>query len=136
CAMAGMPGSACGAGQCMVDCQANLTDCGGQCTNLQNDVLNCGACGKVGPIGQACFGGACVPTCQMPLVDCGGACVDPRFDPNHCGGCNKKCALANAMPACAGGKCAIASCNPGFGDCAQIALAGCEANLATDPLNS
>lgn len=67
-------------------------------------------------------GGAC-PAGQ---TRCGSACVDPRTDPSHCGGCGRSCVVTNATPACAAGGCVVGSCEPGFLDCDDSPINGCE----------
>jgi hypothetical protein len=49
-----------------------------------------------------------------------------QTDVNHCGGCNQVCQLDHATASCAGGQCAIASCDAGFFDCDGDATNGCE----------
>ena len=66
---------------------------------------------------------------------CSGQCVETASDPKNCGGCGLACAAANAQLSCDRGQCGIASCNMGFADCDKSYADGCEAHLATDPLN-
>jgi hypothetical protein len=47
-------------------------------------------------------------------------------------GSESSCHLANAVPVCVGGSCAISACNSGYGDCDGAASDGCESNLMTD----
>ncbi|MBS2018658.1 MAG: hypothetical protein JST00_37675 [Deltaproteobacteria bacterium] len=78
--------------------------------DLQNDVGNCGACGKVcGNHANAygmCKGGACAIGCNTGYGDCDGkietGCESPlATDPNHCGACGHACGGAR----CVGGQC-------------------------------
>uniref|UniRef100_A0A383VJN3 Tryptophan synthase alpha chain n=1 Tax=Tetradesmus obliquus TaxID=3088 RepID=A0A383VJN3_TETOB len=55
-----------------------------------------------------------------------------KTSPGNCNKCGKVCALANADSSCVAGKCAIASCNPGFYSCDNNQNNGCE----TDVMNS
>jgi hypothetical protein len=67
------------------------------------------------------------PLCPAGFDRCaGGACLDTRTSTDHCGACNNVCALANAVPACEGGRCVPAACNPGFADCDGDPTNGCE----------
>ncbi len=43
------------------------------------------------------------------------------------------CELPNAVPTCEGGRCAVATCELGFGDCNGEASDGCETDLRADP---
>jgi hypothetical protein len=45
-------------------------------------------------------------------------------------GSEASCSLPNATATCAGGACAVAACNAGFGDCDLSPADGCEAGLA------
>lgn len=64
--------------------------CGAQCTNLNTDLANCGACGKPCENGK-CDHVGCFP-CPANVPDlCGNECVDLRRDSFHCGACEKNC---------------------------------------------
>ena len=62
---------------------------------------------------------------------CNGTCVDVA-DPRY--GCGsptcQPCVLSHATATCAAGACAIAACDPGFGDCDALPATGCEADLS------
>jgi hypothetical protein len=81
-------------------------------------------------------GGASValPTCPGSNASCRGALCDTDLATNndHCGGCGVRCETLNGGAACKAGKCVVA-CAPGFGDCDQNRLNGCETNLGSDP---
>ncbi len=66
---------------------------------------------------QKSCGSQCV-TLDNPNFGCAGASCDP-------------CVIANATTQCAQGKCALAKCNTGFGDCNKDLTNGCETNLLT-----
>lgn len=74
------------------------TCCAGNCTNLNTDPNNCGACAA-----PPCTGLS--PNC------CGGNCTNVNNDPNHCGSCTASpCPGVN--PACCSGVCADLSTSP------------------------
>ena len=89
------------------------------------------------PIGTRCADRACVPGCDAARgcpegsACCAGGCVDTAADPAHCGACGAACAVPNGAPACAAGRCGVARCNDGFGDCDGNATSGCETNTRT-----
>ncbi len=58
-----------------------------------------------------------------------------QTDINNCGSCGNICSIPNATAVCSSGKCAIASCNSGFGNCNSILADGCEINLSNNLLN-
>ncbi len=75
---------------CPPACETGRDCCDGECTNLQNDPRNCGACGTACPDGTYCTAGACVDipcttscagdeTCCGTMC-CGGGtiCCDPQ----------------------------------------------------------
>jgi hypothetical protein len=72
-------------------CREGAVDCNGECTRLDLDRYNCGACGNICPDGLACTGGSC-GDCASPATNCGGYCVLLDSDPNNCGACGYVCA--------------------------------------------
>jgi hypothetical protein len=65
------------------------------------------------------------------LADCdqdpGGNCeTDVSSSTSHCGFCGNACSFANGSAACVAGKCTLAGCNPGYGDCDGNPANGCE----------
>lgn len=70
--------------------------------------------------------------CPPPSVRCGGACTDLQGSTANCGACGRVCALSNASPACAGGRCLVAACASGFGNCDGDSANGCERSLTND----
>lgn len=83
-----------------------------------------------------CPAGVCVLTCDMGWLDCdndkGNGCeANVEIDPNHCGVCATVCTSTNATPVCGKGACALGACLPGWGDCDQSAVNGCEKTLTT-----
>jgi hypothetical protein len=91
-------GSVCQGGACVCPgAQPGL--CGGSCTDMATDLLNCGACGTACPPNVACVAGACVcPPAQL----CGGVCSDTSSDPNNCGACGVAC---GSSAVCVGSAC-------------------------------
>src|SRR5581483_710885 len=70
-----------------ISCPAGTTLCGDACVDLQTDVDNCGACGRVCPAAQPgfvsdCAAGNCffrrapAPPCDSGLTRCAGGCVN------------------------------------------------------------
>ena len=130
----GQDADCCNGGRCARNgtcrCKAGLTDCGGNCRNLQTNPNHCGACGTVCasglcvagvccpprracagvccPPGARCvlspFGGfTCVQACPPGQTRCGGdQCVDTQTDAGHCGNCLTSC---SSNTTCRGGTC-------------------------------
>ncbi|NOY92171.1 MAG: hypothetical protein GXP55_13315, partial [Deltaproteobacteria bacterium] len=122
---------------CGSACPGGLTDCGGSCADLDLDPGHCGACGTVcaAPAHAAavCAVGACGFVCDPGFADCNGLPVDgceaDLSTLSNCGGCGSVCALPQATSTCGASGCAIAACDPGFGDCNGLAMDGCELPL-------
>ena len=68
--------------------------------NLQNDTLNCGACGRACATGVPCASGAC-QGCQTRQTRCPAGCTDLQADPYNCGVCGNQCVSRN----CSNGIC-------------------------------
>jgi hypothetical protein len=112
-----------------VCCAAGQRCCSGHCTSLQNDVLNCGACGRnCGAPGAiefvACVAGLCTYDCVPGTVDCNGTCTFLEFDPANCGACANVC--PDSAPTCDQGTCTDVVCPGGgtlcFGLCTNISF--------------
>lgn len=73
------------------NCSSNETECNGVCTDLDDDVDNCGACGNECDSGEACSQGECVAECAGADTDCGGTCVNLDTDIDNCGACDNPC---------------------------------------------
>jgi len=126
-----------------ITCPEGQTLCGTECVDLTTS-SDCGACGNqcVAANGIAdCVGGHCaIATCDNGFADCDG---DPAngceanvgSDPANCGFCGHECTVANGTAGCALGQCTIASCAPGFADCDETPVDGCETDTATNPSN-
>jgi len=109
-----------------------LSDCNGDCVDLDTSFLDCGACGHACLDNQSCDGGACVEGCAADKTDCAGECVDLHTSATHCGACARNCADINALT-CVAGQCQ--TCAQGFGDCNGNANDGCETSTRTSDLN-
>jgi hypothetical protein len=93
-----------------LSCPANTWSCGGTCTRLGDDGMNCGACG-VRCCGGWCYSGICgvegPPGTAGCGWSCGPSCIGPTptnvsVDPHNCGYCGNACA---ANQQCIGGLC-------------------------------
>ncbi|MCB9506287.1 MAG: hypothetical protein H6697_01320 [Myxococcales bacterium] len=140
----------CTAGACAIsDCASGFADCDGLYANgcevnFNNDPNNCGTCRNVCSFPSAnevCLAGTCaIGSCQGNTANCdgviGNGCeVSVTTDVLNCGGCGVQCSIPNAVPACRGGTCGIASCLPGWADCDLILANGCETAIGSDPAN-
>ncbi|HJL20128.1 MAG TPA: hypothetical protein RMH99_30965 [Sandaracinaceae bacterium LLY-WYZ-13_1] len=87
------PGESCVAGSCQcgagAPCGASQRCCDGLCADIQTDVGNCGACGRVCSGSEQC---------------CSGLCVNTNTNPDHCGGCGRAC-NEDAADGCTDGRC-------------------------------
>ncbi len=131
-------GTACSGGTCASVCMTGTTFCADRCARLESDVEHCGACGRrcdgASNATPACAGGACGLACGVGFGDCNASAADGcetnlRESVMHCGACGTVCSRPNATAACAGGGCALAGCNGGFGNCNGSEADGCETNL-------
>lgn len=121
-----------------VQCPTGKTCCENLCLNLQNDVLNCGACGNACSKSNAtpsCAGGTCNFQCAQGFGNCNGpandGCETNLRLPATCGSCGRNC-LATVQNAdnigCNGvtGACTFTGCKIGFGNCNGGTNDGCE----------
>ena len=139
--------SACSAGKCVIGkCTAPYEDCDGDpsngCeTNTSADAGNCGGCGTAcGAINGTpyCANSVCQITCNAGFADCddsrGNGCeVDLTKDVSHCSACDNVCSQVGGTPNCVGGKCGIANCQTGLGDC--DGSDSCKQDLTSDVNN-
>jgi len=133
----GACGNACGAGETCASgaCTCNLDPdcagvagadvrcCGGLCTDIVGNALNCGACGLGCGPGGICCGvacrdplndadncGGCGLSCAPGQDCCGGTCANLASDPLHCGACGTACAAGES---CCDGTCSVLGTDPG-----------------------
>lgn len=113
------------------ECEAGETLCSTVCTDLQTDVVNCGACGTICASVEECVGGTCTPiataVCAEGQVRCDGTCRDAitNFGSEglSCpggGGAPTECPAGRVL--CNGacfpeGACQPTECQPGWGYC-------------------
>ena len=121
----------CGSCGNYVCCAAGQSCCSGHCANLNNDVQNCGGCGRqcaAPPPNEVvtCVAGLCQYDCTAGAVDCNGTCTFLKTDPANCGACGNVCAAVT--PYCNGGKCS--ACSAGLTSCSGVCT-----NLSSDNAN-
>jgi len=133
----------CSGGVCSLsNCPMGTADCdndGTTCEQMLNTNTHCAACGVTctrANAASSCSTGTCtLGTCNSGFDNCdmmaGNGCEQALNTTSHCGACNATCTRANATPTCGSGTCAIASCNPGFGNCDGNDENGCETPLNT-----
>jgi hypothetical protein len=112
--------------------------CGTECVSPLTSVNHCGGCDAKCPTVEhgevTCAGGMCQLACKPDYHACGAVCA-VNTDPLACGPDCAVCpAPANAVATCQANACGF-QCNAGFGNCNVEPMDGCEARLATDPLN-
>jgi hypothetical protein len=127
-----------GSFSCVASCSAPTPDlCGGnQCVDLTMDANNCKTCGHAcnfANAGATCAASTCtIGACNAGYKDCVGGPADgcetyvKGSDKMNCGDCNVVCAPAHATSACTTGVCSITACDPGYKDCVNGLLDGCE----------
>jgi hypothetical protein len=103
--------------------------CGGICTDVTNNLMNCGACGNFCSGGGTCSMGQCICPSMPPgseLTRCGNGCLNLKSDAANCGACGNACTpgwqcVSGQCTACSGGSLSV--CN---GTCTD---------LSTNPMN-
>jgi hypothetical protein len=137
--------SACTAGGCdngWGDCNNDPKD--GCETNLHLDTANCTMCGMgcdLANAHSACSDGCYISACNFGYDDCNidpsdGCEVQVLADTNNCGSCGKLCkGLPHASANCTDGNCVLGTCDPGYFDCNNMPLDGCESNIGGDANN-
>jgi hypothetical protein len=135
--LAGDSGSFSLRADCVVECPDGLSDCSGECVDLDNDVLHCGACDSpcsYAHAGALCVSGSCVMgDCDADWEDCdqddANGCETELGTLTDCAGCNDACAFAHAAASCTESACVMGACDSGWGDCANGDADGCETDL-------
>lgn len=142
--------AACTGGQCAVAaCNAGYANCDNNAAdgcevNIGTDPTNCGGCGKVCSIPNGvplCSAGACaIAACNPGYANCdnnvaNGCETNTNTSLTNCGSCGLVCTVANGVPLCSAGACAVASCNAGYANCDNNAANGCEVNTTNDRNN-
>ncbi len=134
----------CASGVCVRSCATSQKRCGSDCIDLRVDPRNCGACGRACAVANGvagCAAGVCtVAACNAGRADCdrsaaNGCEVDVTRSLSNCGVCGRVCAVANGAASCVSGRCEIATCNPGRGDCNRAPADGCEVDLSNSASN-
>ncbi len=128
---------------CVSDCPEGTVLCpGGTCADLTSSVNNCGSCERAcmdaDNASPFCSESNCLLRCDMGFFDCdmnvGNGCESRLQDNANCGACGVACTAPNAeSTSCMTGECTISLCTPGFEDCDDDVMNGCEANLVSDP---
>lgn len=112
-------------------CEAGETLCGDVCTDLQTDVIHCGACGNTCSVSEECLNGTCAPPapvlCPAGQIRCDGIC---REAVTNFGSEGVSCPGGGGVPTecppgqvlCNGacfpeGRCQPTECQPGWGYC-------------------
>src|ERR1700741_3757563 len=83
-----------------------------------------------------CADGTCVlQHCRDGYVDCDGdsanGCEAKLDTTENCSLCGAACRYNRATASCSAGRCALAICNAGYGNCDADAENGCETDLST-----
>lgn len=127
-------------------CNSGEKECNGKCVKLDDPdfgctMTSCTPCADFKNAMATCMGNTCtLGKCNAGFENCNGDTKDgcetnTSMDPAQCGACGHACVTPDATPACVGGKCQIATCDPGYTDCNMDPSDGCEAQLQTDPQN-
>jgi hypothetical protein len=134
-------------GRCVATCAVDGTVCGvgmiccsNLCLSLDEDVLNCGACGVACSTNNGtptCAAGKCTWSCANGYAHCdttqpNSGCETSTRTIDNCGTCGTKCTSALVVNArniaCDGTKCTYGSCNQGHYDQDNDPSNGCESS--------
>ncbi|MEZ4394000.1 MAG: hypothetical protein R3A48_23245 [Polyangiales bacterium] len=136
-------------GTSSIACSPDTADCDGAPANrceadLATSLDDCGRCGNrcaVANGAAACRAGTCgLASCAAPYRDCDGVVAngcetDTRVAIAHCGACGAACVAPRGAPACVEGRCVVAACDEGRGDCDGDASNGCETDVTSSVMS-
>lgn len=140
-------GGRCEMGRCQVECATGWFDCDDQietgCESNLRELDHCGGCYQRCDRSHgtaSCESGICeLIDCDTGWFDCDAVeetgCESLLHELDHCGGCGIVCDLSHAGETCSTGICDIVSCEPGWFDCDEQRITGCEVETATDIFN-
>ena len=103
------------------------------CTDLSNDVTNCGTCGNACTAPNfghvSCVNGQCIPACVSGESLCensiGQYCTVLSNDPANCGACGHACtAPTGGTVSCVNGQC-VPACPSGYQNCTGSSCSQC-----------
>ncbi len=125
--------------ECVVECPDGMTDCSGNCVDLDNDTQNCGTCDNACSYANAqalCVAGTCSMTgCDSGFGDCNtddaDGCETALGTIDNCSACGDACAFDHAAATCVASVCTMGDCQTDWGDCANGDADGCETALDT-----
>lgn len=122
--------------ECVLACEAGLTDCGGACVDTRTSTAHCGGCGAAcAPRPHAttsCGATGCVTTCDGGFASCGGGepgdedgCETATDTISDCGSCGARCETSAPcrIPVCGESGCGTVfapsgeSCDTAPNDC-------------------
>jgi len=92
-----------GGGPCSLACTTGRACCGGGCVNLNNDPMNCGACGtRCTGANNLCSGGLCVAACAANVATCATGSFCCGTSCCHTGDlcCEQEGPIAGGAPSC------------------------------------
>ena len=72
-------------------CPSDRRACGANCTDVQTDRANCGACGVSCSSSQVCQMGQCTMRCYAGETRCFDGCHNLLYDAQNCGTCGNAC---------------------------------------------
>lgn len=72
-------------------CPSDRQICGGNCTDIMTDRLNCGGCSVSCALSETCQQGRCLARCSDSETSCPDGCHNLLFDAGNCGFCGNAC---------------------------------------------
>lgn len=125
-------------------CPSGQKPCNGTCVSNSSTTYGCGSADCAPCVdtnvadficdrNNACAPSQCVPNYKTCPDDTAACMTDLAHSADNCGSCGVHCSdRTNGIAGCAGGVCAIKSCNPPYEDCDHSYDNGCETNLSND----